>query len=188
MKRELHQLPFTALDRHQRMVSKIATIDPQRQKIILIQPRDRWLYASGLREKRLPGYLCIFAHATPHSVQGIADGAALAQLVRDSGVWHGEPILLDACHAGAILQGIASQLARALATPVTAATTPTWNFPLGGRAVGQGAFAKLPGVLGRLPIPHLLKPGTWRTWDAQGQWVAERACSPRKGGPRFGMV
>ena len=88
VKRELQQLPFTALDRHQRMVQKIATIDPQRQKIILIQPRDRWLYASGLREKRLPGYLCIFAHATPHSVQDLlaldaqARQAAHAQVQR----------------------------------------------------------------------------------------------------------
>ena len=81
-----------------------------------------------------------------------------------------------------MLESPASKLAKALGTYVTAPTCLTWNYPMGGAAVGQGAFEKLPGVLGVLPIPNLLRPGRWRTWGADGAMLAEAQTSPRNTG------
>lgn len=62
---------FEGLDASQKRVRKIATIDPIRKKIILIQPGDKVLYQSGLREKGVAGYVYVFAHATAKSIQGM---------------------------------------------------------------------------------------------------------------------
>ncbi|GKS83761.1 hypothetical protein AVMA1855_06435 [Acidovorax sp. SUPP1855] len=173
---------FEGLDASQKRVRKIATIDPIRKKIILIQPGDKVLYQSGLREKGVAGYVYVFAHATAKSIQGMIHGMEVADTIRRSGLWHGEPVLIDACNAGATSDGIASELAQVLRTHVTAPTTTTWNYPLGGSAVGQGAFEKLPGVLAMLPMPDLLHPGVWRTWGPDGQPIATAPTSPRDTG------
>ncbi|GKT22397.1 hypothetical protein [Acidovorax sp. SUPP3334] len=172
---------FKGLNNSQKLVEKIATIDPMRKKIILIQPGEKALYASGLRERGVDGYLYLFAHGTAISLQG-AKIAEITGVIRQSGIWHGQPILIDACNAGASPDGVASTLARALGTHVTAPTTTTWNQPLGGAAIGQGAFEKLPGVLERLAIPNFLRPGQWRTWGPDGQPIATTRTSPRDGG------
>jgi len=173
---------FEGLDASQKMVRKIATIDPIRKKIILIQPGEKVLYQSGLREKGVPGYLYVFAHATATTLQGMNRAERVAALIRSSGVWNTKPVLIDACNAGATFDGIASALATALRTHVTAPTTTTWNYPLGGSAVGQGAFEKLPGILAALPMPDLFRPGVWRTWGPDGQPIATTPTSPRDTG------
>lgn len=173
---------FESLDASQKTVKKIATIDPARKKIILIQPGEKVLYRSGLRETGVSGYLYLFAHATSKSIQGMIHGIEVADAIRRSGLWHGEPVLIDACNAGASSDGIAGELAKVLRTYVTAPTTTTWNYPLGGSAVGQGAFEKLPGILSTLPIPDLLRPGRWRTWGPDGEPIATTPTSPRDTG------
>ncbi|MDA8444565.1 hypothetical protein [Paracidovorax valerianellae] len=178
----LPKLVFEGLDNSQKLVKKIATIDPVRKKIILMQPREKALYASGLREQGVNGYLYLFAHASATSLQGVTNIREIVRVISLSGLWHGEPILIDACNAGASPDGIASTLARSLGTHVTAPTTTTWNHPLGGAAIGQGAFEKLPGVLERLAIPNFLRPGQWRTWGPDGQPIATTRTSPRDGG------
>ncbi len=178
----LKKMVFQGLDATKKMVAKIATIDPSKKKLILIQPSEKSLYLAGLREKGVPGYLYIFAHAGPDRIQGITQGAAVAQIVRESGIWNGEPVLVDACNAGGTPHGIASSLALSLQTYVTAPTTITWNYPLGGPAVGQGAFGKLPGILANLPFPDLTKPGQWRTWGPDGNPISTTRTSPRDTG------
>ncbi|BFO53595.1 hypothetical protein [Acidovorax sacchari] len=178
----LPKLVFKGLDNAQKIVSKIATIDPVRKKIILIQPGEKALYASGLRERGVPGYLYLFAHANATRLQGVIDIGEIVKLFHLSGIWHRQPILIDACNAGAAPDGVASILARALGTHITAPTTTTWNHPFGGPAIGQGAFEKLPGVLERLAIPNFLRPGQWRTWGPDGEPIATTRTSPRDGG------
>lgn len=178
----LPKLVFKGLDNSQKLVQKIATVDPMRKKIILMQPREKALYASGLREQGINGYLYLFAHASAISLQGATDILEITGVIHKSGIWHGQPILIDACNAGASPDGVASVLARTLGTYVTAPTTTTWNQPLGGPAIGQGAFEKLPGVLERLAIPNFLRPGQWRTWGPDGQPIATTRTSPRDGG------
>ncbi len=183
----LPKLVFNGLDGSRNRVRKIATLDPVRKKIILIQPGDKALYLSGLREAGIPGYLYLFAHARPDRIQGAVDIHQIVNVVRRSGFWHGQPILVDACNAGALPHGAASVLALTLGTYVTAPTTTTWNHALGGPAVGQGAFEKLPGVLSGIPFPHILRPGEWRTWGPDGQPIASTRTSPRdKGRPLTG--
>ncbi|GKS93643.1 hypothetical protein [Acidovorax sp. SUPP2825] len=178
----LPKLVFKGFDNSQKLVEKIATIDPVRKKIILMQPREKALYASGLREQGVNGYLYLFAHASAISLQGVTNIGEIVRVINLSGLWHREPILIDACNAGASPDGIASNLAGALGTYVTAPTTTTWNQPLGGAAIGQGAFEKLPGALERLAIPNFLRPGQWRTWGPDGQPIATTRTSPRDGG------
>ncbi|SFD69908.1 hypothetical protein [Paracidovorax konjaci] len=178
----LPKLVFKGLDNSQKLVQKIATIDPVRKKIILIQPREKALYVSGLRERGVPGYLYLFAHASATSLQGATHIGEIVSVIHRSGIWRRQPILIDACNAGASPNGVASALARALLTYVTAPTTLTWNHPLGGSAIGQGTFEKLPGVLDRLPIPDFLRPGQWRTWGQDGHPIATTRTSPRDGG------
>jgi len=178
----LPKLVFKGLDKSQKLVEKIATVDPVRKKIILIQPREKALYVSGLREPGVPGYLYLFAHANATRLQGVLDIGEIVKLFHFSGIWHKQPILLDACNAGAMVDGVASVLARSLQTHVTAPTTTTWNHPLGGSAIGQGAFDKLPGILERLSIPNFLRPGQWRTWGPDGEPIAITRTSPRDGG------
>ena len=178
----LKKIVFKGLDVTKSIVTKIATIDSSKKKIILIQPSEKSLYRSGLNEKGVSGYLYIFAHATPDRIQGITEGSIVAQLVRASGIWNGEPILIDACNAGGTPQGITSSLALSLQTYVTAPTSLTWNYPLGGPAVGQGAFDKLPGKLANLPFPDLTKPGQWRTWGPDGNPISTTRTSPRDAG------
>ena len=180
----LRKLVFRALDKSNQEVKKIATIDPHRRKIILIQPSETSLYESALREKGISGYLYIVAHASPTSIQGISISAIsrLAALIGRSHIWNGEPILIDACNAGAQADGIASKLAATLSTYVTAPTRWTWTYPMGGSAVGQGAYDKLPGILSGLPIPNLLRPGTWRTWGPDGAMTGDTRTSPRDTG------
>ncbi|MDA8456762.1 hypothetical protein M4R22_18535 [Acidovorax sp. GBBC 3334] len=178
----LPKLVFEGLDNSLTLVKKIATVDPVRKKIILIQPREKALYVSGLRERGVPGYIYLFAHASTNSLQGVTRIGEITRVIRDSGIWQRQPILIDACNAGALTDGVASALAGALRTHVTAPTTLTWNNPLGGSAIGQGTFEKLPGMLGRLPIPDFLRPGQWRTWGPDGQPIATTRTSPRDGG------
>lgn len=178
----LKKIVFEGLDDKKKMVKKIATIDDLKKKIILIQPSEKSLYLSGLREKGVPEYLYIFAHAGPDRIQGVTKGMSLADLIRKSGIWKGEPVLVDACNAGAMPNGIASSLALSLRTYVTAPTTVTWNYPLGGSAVGQGAFEKLPGKWAALSFPNLKKPGHWRTWGPDGEPIATTRTSPRDTG------
>lgn len=159
----LPKLVFEGLDESRKFVQKIATIDPVRKKIILIQPADKALYLSGLRERGVQGYLYLFAHANAHRLQGVSNIGEIARVILTSGIWHSQPILIDACNAGAMPDGVASALARQLLTHVTAPTTTTWNHALGGPAIGQGAFEKLPGILERLAVPNFLRPGQWRT-------------------------
>lgn len=160
----MRKLAFVSRDDSNGWVKKIATVDDLRQKLILIQPRETSLYESGLREPGVPGYLYIFAHASPNAIQRVSDATELARLIRRTNFWNGKPVLIDACNAGAESNGIASRLAKTLGTYVTAPSTQTWNYPMGGSAVGQGAFHKLPGILEALPIPDFWRPGTWRTW------------------------
>ena len=178
----LKKMTFQGLDVTKKMVTKIATIDRLKKKIILIQPSETSLYKSGLKERGVSGYLYIFAHAAPDKIQGITEGAIVAKLIRDSGIWNGEPVLVDACNAGGMPNGIASSLALSLQTYVTAPTSVTWNYPLGGSAVGQGAFEKLPGKLANLPFPDLTKPGQWRTWGPDGIPISTTRSSPRDRG------
>ncbi|WCM93469.1 hypothetical protein M5C99_01665 [Acidovorax sp. NCPPB 2350] len=178
----LPKLVFEGLDNSRKFVKKIATVDPVRKKIILIQPSEKALYVSGLRERGVPGYIYFFAHASTNSLQGVTRIGEITRVIRDSGIWHRQPILIDACNAGALTDGVASALAGALRTHVTAPTTLTWNHPLGGSAIGQGTFEKLPGILSRLPIPDFLRPGQWRTWGPDGQPIATTRTSPRDGG------
>jgi len=178
----LPKLVFEGLNNSQKLVKKIATVDPVRKKIILIQPGEKALYASGLREQGVNGYLYVFAHANAYSLQGVTRIPEIMRVIHLSGIWQGQPILIDACNAGAATDGIASRLASALGTHVTAPTTTTWNQPLGGQAIGQGAFEKLPGALERLAIPNFLRPGQWRTWGPDGQPIATTRTSPRDGG------
>ncbi|MDA8523012.1 hypothetical protein [Acidovorax sp. NCPPB 4044] len=178
----LPKLVFEGLDDAKKLVQKIATIDPVRKKIILIQPRDKALYLSGLRERGVPGYLYLFAHANAQRLQGMTNIGEIVRVIRLSGIWQRQPVLIDACNAGASPDGVASALAQALLTHVTAPTTLTWNHPLGGSAIGQGTFEKLPGMLERLPIPDFLRPGQWRTWGPNGQPIATTRASPRDGG------
>ena len=141
------------------------------------------MYASGIGEAGVPGYIYLMAHASESSIQGIVHGALVADVVRASGIWNGQPILIDACNAGAkISGGIAAQLAFALQTYVTAPTALTWNYPFGGAAVGQGAFSALPGVLASLPFPDLTNPGQWRTWGPNGEMISVTRTSPRDRG------
>jgi hypothetical protein len=178
----LPKLVFEGLDESRKFVQKIATIDPVRKKIILIQPADKALYLSGLRERGVQGYLYLFAHANAHRLQGVSNIGEIARVILTSGIWHRQPILIDACNAGATPDGVASALARQLLTHVTAPTTTTWNHALGGPAIGQGAFEKLPGILERLAVPNLLRPGQWRTWGPDGEPIATTRTSPRDGG------
>ncbi|GKS87215.1 hypothetical protein AVMA1855_23705 [Acidovorax sp. SUPP1855] len=178
----LPKLVFEGLNNSQKLVKKIATVDPVRKKIILIQPGEKALYASGLGERGIDGYLYLFAHANADRLQGVTKIVGITSVIHQSGIWHGQPILIDACNAGASPDGVASVLARALGTYVTAPTTTTWNQPLGGAAIGQGAFEKLPGALERLAIPNFLRPGQWRTWGPDGQPIATTRTSPRDGG------
>jgi len=178
----LPKLVFTGLDNSQQLVEKIATVDAVRKKIILIQPGEKSLYVSGLREPGVPGYLYLFAHANAYSLQGVTKVFELADVIRRSGIWSRQPVLIDACNAGASPDGIASSLARELHTHVTAPSTLTWNHPLGGPAIGQGTFEKLPGILGRLPIPDFLRAGQWLTWGPDGERIAATRTSPRDGG------
>ena len=67
----LPKLVFEGLDNSQKLVRKIATVDPMRKKIILIQPGEKALYASGLREQGVNGYLYLFAHANAQRLQGV---------------------------------------------------------------------------------------------------------------------
>ncbi|WP_210599590.1 hypothetical protein, partial [Staphylococcus aureus] len=119
------------MDNSQQLVEKIATVDAVRKKIILIQPGEKSLYVSGLREPGVPGYLYLFAHANAYSLQGVTKVFELADVIRRSGIWSRQPVLIDACNAGASPDGIASSLARELHTHVTAPSTLTWNHPLG---------------------------------------------------------
>lgn len=184
----LPKLVFEGLDGSQKMIKKIATIDPLRKKIILIQPGDKSLYLSGLREAGIPGYIYLFAHARSDRLQGVIHMTQITDVIRRSGFWHGQPILVDACNAGASTDGVASILAFTLGTYVTAPTTTTWNYALGGPAVGQGAFEKLPGLLSKFPLPHLMRPGQWRTWGPDGQPLAVTRTSPRDGGRPVGKA
>lgn len=149
----LPKLVFNGLDGSQNMVRKIATLDPVRKKIILIQPGDKALYLSGLREAGIPGYLYLFAHARPDRIQGAVNIQQIANVVRRSGFWHGQPILVDACNAGALPHGAASVLALTLGTYVTAPTTTTWNHALGGPAVGQGPSRSFQEFFQEFPSP-----------------------------------
>ncbi|CAM4051563.1 hypothetical protein [Paracidovorax anthurii] len=178
----LPKLVFEGLNNSQKLVQKIATVDPVRKKIILIQPGEKALYVSGLRERGVHGYLYLFAHANAQRLQGAIDIGEITRVIHRSGIWHRQPILIDACNSGASPDGVASALAGALRTHVTAPTTLTWNHPLGGSAIGQGAFEKLPGALERLAIPNFLRPGQWRTWGPDGQPIATTRTSPRDGG------
>ncbi|AVS73439.1 hypothetical protein [Paracidovorax cattleyae] len=178
----LPKLVFQSLDASKTIVKKIATVDRVRRKIILIQPSDKALYLSGLRERGVPGYVYIFAHARSNSLQGVTRQGIIVDLIHRSGIWHGQPIMIDACNAGADSDGISSSLAVALRTFVTAPTTTTWNYAMGGTAIGQGAFEKLPGVLAGLPFPDLFRPGRWRTWGPDGKPIAITRTSPRDGG------
>lgn len=87
----LPKLVFNGLDGSRNRVRKIATLDPVRKKIILIQPGDKALYLSGLREAGIPGYLYLFAHARPDRIQGAVDIHQIVNVVRRSGFWHGQP-------------------------------------------------------------------------------------------------
>lgn len=178
------KLVFRSVDKTGQPVRRLATIEALCRKIILIQPYETSLYESGIREKGVPGYLNIFAHATARSIQGIsmAEIDELKRLIVRSHIWSGEPVLIDACNAGAETDGIASKLAAALSTYVTAPTRVTWNYPRGGSAVGQGSYEKLPGRLADLPIPNLLRPGTWKTWGPDGTLTGETGTSPRDTG------
>lgn len=182
----MRKLMFIANDESGQAVKKIATVDDHRQKLILIQPYESSLYESGLREPGVPGYLYIFAHASANAIQRVRDANVLADLIKRTNFWNKKPVLVDACNAGAEVGGIASKLAKALGTYVTAPTTQTWNYPMGGTAVGQGAFEKLPGILKELPIPDVWRPGTWRTWGPDGSMTAESRTSPRDTGRLLG--
>jgi hypothetical protein len=182
----LRKMVFQGLNNTGAMVKKIATIDILKAKIILIQPGEESLYASGIREDGISGYIYLFAHASPNSIQGMNNGGLIADVIRASGIWNGEPILIDACNAGAkISASIASQLAFSLKTYVTAPTTMTWNYPFGGPAMGQGAFPALPGVLAKIPIPDMSNPGHWRTWGPDGNLTGSAKTSPRDRGTQL---
>ena len=178
----MRKLVFIADDDSGQRVTKIATVDVHRRKLVLIQPYESSLYESGLRAPGVPGYVYVFAHASAESIQRITKAKVLADLIRRTNFWNNKPVLIDACNAGASVNGIACRLSIELGTYVTAPTTQTWNYPKGGSAVGQGAFNSPPGILGKLSIPDFWRPGTWRTWGPDGEMTGEARTSPRDTG------
>ncbi len=95
-------------------MAKIATVDDHRQELILIQPYESSLYESGLRAPGVPGWVYVFAHASAESIQRVTKVTVLANLIRRTNFWNNKPVLIDACNAGASVNGIASRLAKEL--------------------------------------------------------------------------
>lgn len=123
-------------------------MDRVRRKIILIQPSDKALYLSGLRERGVPGYVYIFAHARSNSLQGVTRQDVIADLIHRSGIWHGQPIMIDACNAGAEPDGIASSLALALRTFVTGSDNDHLELRRGRLGDRSGRFREAAGRTG----------------------------------------
>lgn len=168
--RNLPQKKFTGkIDIGTESVEKTAAIDTERQRITLIQPADKYLYAAGTGGPQVDGYTVIFAHAGEQSIQGVnpkntAEWNSFVNMIKSSGAWkEGQPIILDACNTGMIDSGVASALARSLNTKVIGASTTTWNIPSYSTSGITGAYGKLTDS-----IPNLLAPGVWKTYGADG--------------------
>lgn len=97
----MRKLVFIADDDSGQRVTKIATVDDHRRKLVLIQPYESSLYESGLRAPGVPGYVYVFAHASAESIQRITKAKVLADLIRRTNFWNNKPVLIDACNAGA---------------------------------------------------------------------------------------
>jgi hypothetical protein len=187
---ELQQIKFQTIGAENQVIDKIMTVDKKRNKIILIQPADTSLYQSALNEAGSNWYVTVIAHGTANTVQGLRNGIEVKKVIEQSGVWQsGQWIVFDACRTGArydpevrIDGCIASLAASTLHTYVTAPTTQTWNYPLGGGAVGQGAYSVLPGIFKGIPIPNYSSPGDWVTFGPNGQATGSTRNSPRDNG------
>ena len=178
--RNLPQKKFTGkIDIGTESVEKTATIDTERQRITLIQPADKYLYAAGTGGSQVDGYTVIFAHAGEQSIQGVnpkntVEWNSFVNLIKSSGAWkEGQPIILDACNTGMIDSGVASALARSLNTKVIGASTTTWNIPSYSTSGITGTYGKLTDS-----IPNLLAPGVWKTYGADGTLLSTTTKKP----------
>jgi hypothetical protein len=167
----LPKIPFKGMNDNKDLVEKQASIDKDKNRIILIQPGERALYAAGSGADEVPGYTVIFAHASPSSIQGVDMSNQelfnqFVNMIKTSGVWEpGKPIMIDACNAGKLDAGIASALAKALNTTVVAPTTQTWNIPKWSTSGITGAFEPTePGG----DSPNIQASGKWKTFGPDG--------------------
>ncbi len=171
---DLPKITFSGRNNNQQLTEKQASIDKEKDRIILIQPGERALYAAGTGGDPVPGYTVIFAHASATSIQGVDMGNpetfnGFVNMIRNSGVWEeGKPILIDACNAGNLSSGIASALAKALNTTVVAPTTQTWNIPSWSTSGITGAFNP---TEPKGNTPNIQSPGEWRTFDSTGKVI-----------------
>ena len=178
--RNLPQTKFTGkVNAGTESVEKTATIDTERQRITLIQPADKYLYAAGTGGPQVDGYTLIFVHAGEQSIQGvkpnnITEWNTFINMIKTSGAWkEGQSIILDACNTGMIDAGVASALAKSLNTKVIGASTTTWNIPSYSTAGVTGAYIKLTDS-----IPNLLAPGIWKTYGADGSLLSTTTKKP----------
>lgn len=178
---DLPKITFSGRNNNQQLTEKQASIDKEKDRIILIQPGERALYAAGTGGDPVPGYTVIFAHASATSIQGVDMGNpetfnGFVNMIRNSGVWEeGKPILIDACNAGNLSSGIASALAKALNTTVVAPTTQTWNIPSWSTSGITGAFNP---TEPRGNTPNIQSPGEWRTFDPNGKVISTSKYPP----------
>ena len=177
--RNLPKKNFNGRDLSNQVVDKFATIDSDRQRIILIQPGERDLYAAGTGGPQVDGYTVIFAHGNQDSIQGaqpknLAEWNSLVDMIKNSGAWKpGQPIILDACNTGEIDNGVASALAKSLNVKVIGSNTTTWNIPSYSTSGITGSYQKLSET-----IPNLLFPGIWKTFGPDGSLLSTTTKKP----------
>ncbi len=177
--RNLPKKSFSGRDISNQVVDKVATVDEERQRITLIQPGERDLYAAGTGGSQVDGYTVIFAHANKDSIQGVnpsntTEWNAFVNMIKTSGAWKpGQAIILDACNTGMIDDGVASALAKSLNVKVIGASTTTWNIPSYSTSGITGSYAKL-----TESIPNLLSPGVWKTFGGDGSLLGTTTKKP----------
>ena len=185
--RVLPKKTFSGTDLSSKMVDKVATIDTSRQRITLIQPGEKDLYAAGTGGLQVDGYTVIFAHASESSIQGVsptrnpAAWNVFVDMIKNPGAWQaGQPIILDACSAGMIDDGVASALAKSLSVKVIAASTTTWNIPSYSTSGITGTYDKTTiTIVGKkFEIPKLTSPGIWKTYSPSGTLIGTSAQKP----------
>jgi hypothetical protein len=177
--RNLPKKNFIGRDSSNQVVDKFATVDLERQRITLIQPGERDLYAAGTGGTQVDGYTVIFAHGNLESIQGVkptnvAEWNGLVDMIKNSGAWKpGQPIILDACNTGEIDSGVASALAKSLNVKVVGSNTTTWNIPSYSTSGITGSYQKLSET-----IPNLLSPGIWKTFGPDGSLLSTTTKKP----------
>ena len=185
--RVLPKKTFSGGDLSNQIVDKVATIDTERQRITLIQPGEKDLYAAGTGGMQVDGYTVIFAHASQSSIQGVsptktpAEWNEFVDMIKTSGAWKpGQPIILDACSTGMIDDGVASALAKSLNVKVIGASTTTWNIPSYSTSGLTGSYDKTTiTVVGKtFEIPNLTSPGVWKTYSSSGDLIKTATTRP----------